>query len=124
MKTVSLHPLGFRAFQLLLLLIILLGAAPGISLAGDGSVPDIRGNIERYHIVAGSAPDGGAGTPTLFRIDIFTGKVWMLQAAPLPDKSGSFPVWVPTQEMDGDLYREAARTWAGSKWGKRPFEDK
>ena len=94
------------------------------ALAGDGSVPDIRGGIERNAIVAGHAPDGGAGMATLFRIDIFTGKVWMLQAVPMPDRSGTFPVWIPTQELDGDLYREAARTYEGTKWGKRPFEAK
>lgn len=88
------------------------------AFASDGPVPAPNGDKPRFQIVSGMVDHGGGQVPTFMRLDTHTGQTWMLQQVPLSTGGGALMhVWVPSQEVGGELYEFTMKALA-EKAGK------
>lgn len=78
------------------------------AFANEGSPPQPAGDKTRFTIVSGQVDYGSGPQPIFMRLDTFTGQSWALQAVPMPN-GAIVHIWVPSQEMDGDLYKIASK---------------
>lgn len=83
--------------------------------ANDGTPPAPEGNAARFVVVAGPIDHGGGSVPTFMRVDTFTGQTWLLQQVPLPGGNGFLPVWVPSHELDSELYKKSVEAMTTTK---------
>jgi hypothetical protein len=80
----------------------------GLTLASpnDGSTaPAPAGEVARFEIVEGMEPSKDKGRRTMFRIDTFTGRTWVMDQVPLKtgDVVGRMTTWLDVAEMDNEL---------------------
>jgi len=76
--------------------------------ANPGLPPEPDSDKPRFQVVSGMIDHGSGPMPTFIRLDTYTGQTWQMQQVPLPGGAGFVNVWMPCQEMGGELY-EAAR---------------
>jgi len=80
----------------------------------NGPPPSPIGTTARYQIVTGMQPSiDGSGTPTVFRIDTWTGETWVLSSVPMRISNGKpigLNVWLPLHETTGNIYEIAIKS--------------